>query len=109
MLPYRKLAAIHLAAGNTVDFFLTSTMNKTHHGPDTAPFLRTFIYLAILDVCIISQQSFLFLLLLICCGYPQCEAQGTFVIIFFIYRDLQSGNKNGKWLKQHAGCSGMHL
>ena len=38
--------------------------------------------------CVLSQQTFLFLLLLICCGYPNSNAQGAFVITSFICSDL---------------------
>ena len=38
--------------------------------------------------CVLSKQSFLFLLLLICCGYANYSAQGAFVIIFFTCSDL---------------------
>ena len=38
--------------------------------------------------CVLSQKSVLFLLLLICGGYPNNNSQGGFVTIFFICSDL---------------------
>ena len=29
---------VHLATGNPINFCLTPTMNKTHHGPAITPF-----------------------------------------------------------------------
>ena len=76
MLSFIQLATIHLATRNPVNFCVTSTMDKTHPGV----FYSLFSYTG----CVLSQQLFLFLLLLICCGYPNYNAQGAFVIIFSI-------------------------
>ena len=38
--------------------------------------------------CVLSQQTFLFLLLLICCSYPNSNAQRAFVITSFSCSDL---------------------
>ena len=67
-------------------------MDKTHHWPFVAPFpdeiLKCLLSFFSYNGCVLSKQSFLFLLLLICCGYANYSAQGAFVIIFFTCSDL---------------------
>ena len=69
-----------VTAGNTVNSYLTSTADKTYHGPVLKCLLQ-FFYLR--RRCP-SNQHF-FLLLMICSDYAaNYNAQRAFVIIFFI-------------------------
>ena len=51
-----KLVTIQLATGNPVDYWLTSTVDKTHHGLVIAPFSKEILkrlqknFLAMLDL-----------------------------------------------------------
>lgn len=80
MLSYNWLVTIHLATENSINSCLTSVIDKTHPGV----FYSYFSYAG----CVLRQQFFQLLLLLICCDYPDYSPQRAFVIIFCIYSDL---------------------
>ena len=85
MLPYPIQI---VTTGNPVNAYLTTTVDKTHHGLAIAPFSMQLLQLFLLRRKCPSNQPFL-LLLMICFDYAaNYDTEGAFVIIFLVCSDL---------------------
>ena len=64
------------------------------------PLKRFVQFLAILESILVNKQTFI--LILMCCGYANYNAQGASVAIFSMSQErLHHRDKKRKWLKQH--------
>ena len=79
---------LYYLTGNLVNSYLTSTVEQTHQGP-VVSFFPVKILECLLQIFIIHRRYPFLLLLMMWCGYASnYNAQGAFVIIFYICSDL---------------------
>ena len=78
-----------VTSGISVNYYLASTVYKTHHGQVIAPFsVQVLQFFLLVRWRCLSSQPFLMLLMIFFAYEANYNTQGGFVIIFFIRRNL---------------------